>query len=263
MTFLSLADCCRHLSIDPKTLRRWLVQAQLPLQRHPSDGRKTGLSQDHLRQLACLHHRWLAGLPAQEHPGPARAEAAPLPAALLALPEQLPTLQAQLTTLQQQLADLTHLMQQHTQQFAVPITPVPQASTPKRPSSPTPSSAPRSQRAASARSTPPRTPAHVIPLVEASRDGQYVVLCPRQGLLALAPQSPEWFAWLATQSSFRFVGTQGRFTAHHEVLRVPKGAWRAHRHMRNQSYTLRLGPTQDLTIAVLEQAAATLQAHLT
>jgi hypothetical protein len=25
MTMLSLADCCRHLAIDPKTLRRWLA----------------------------------------------------------------------------------------------------------------------------------------------------------------------------------------------------------------------------------------------
>jgi hypothetical protein len=89
-----------------------------------------------------------------------------------------------------------------------------------------------------------------------------VVVCPQHGLLALAPDSPEWFAWLATQSSFRFVGTQGRFTAHHEVERVPNGAWRAHRHIRNHSYNLRLGLTHELTIAVLEQAAATLHAHL-
>src|SRR5947209_13961901 len=63
MTFLSLADCCRHLSIDPKTLRRWLVQAHLPVQRHPTDGRKTALSEAHLRRLATLHHRWLSALP--------------------------------------------------------------------------------------------------------------------------------------------------------------------------------------------------------
>ena len=88
------------------------------------------------------------------------------------------------------------------------------------------------------------------------------MVCPKQGLLALTPESLEWFAWLATQSAFRFIGRQGRFTAHHEVLRVPNGAWRAHRHIRNHSYTLRLGLTQDLTLAVLEHAAATLQAHL-
>jgi hypothetical protein len=53
----------------------------------------------------------------------------------------------------------------------------------------------------------------------------------------------------------------GHFTAHHE-WRVKKGAWRAHRHIRNHSYTLRLAPAQELTIAVLEQAAETLQTHL-
>ena len=67
---------------------------------------------------------------------------------------------------------------------------------------------------------------------------------------------------MAAQDSFRFVGKWGHFTAHHE-WRVPKGAWRAHRHIRNRGYTLRLAPTQELTIAVLEHVAATLQAHLT
>ena len=30
MTCYALADCCRLLDIDPKTLHRWLAQAQLP-----------------------------------------------------------------------------------------------------------------------------------------------------------------------------------------------------------------------------------------
>jgi len=89
-----------------------------------------------------------------------------------------------------------------------------------------------------------------------------VVICPKQGLLTLEPESPEWFAWLATLSSFRFVGNQGRLTAHRELERVPRGAWRAHRNIRNHTYNLRLGSTQSLTIAALEQAAATLHAHL-
>lgn len=89
-----------------------------------------------------------------------------------------------------------------------------------------------------------------------------MVICPKGGLLPLEPDTPEWFAWLAAQSSFRFVGKLGRFSAHHE-WRVPRGAWRAHRQIRNHSYTLRLAPTHDLTIAVLEQTAEALQAHLT
>jgi hypothetical protein len=70
------------------------------------------------------------------------------------------------------------------------------------------------------------------------------------------------FAWVAKQTSFRFVGKQGHFTAHHE-WRVPKGAWRAHRHIRNHVSIQRLAPNHELTIAVLEQAAAALHAHLT
>ena len=102
---------------------------------------------------------------------------------------------------------------------------------------------------------------HVIPRVEYGEQGHYVVICPKHGLLPFEPDTPEWFAWLAEQDSFRFVGKGGHFTAHHE-WRVPRGAWRAHRHIRNHGYRLRLAPTQELTMAVLEQAAAALQAHL-
>lgn len=248
MTFLSVADCCRHLGIDPKTLRRWLAQAQLPLHRHPSDGRKQGLSEDHLRRLAHLHHRDLAALPQDQRPEPT-----PSGAALLALEALLDALQQQMTALQEQMTTLTHTLEQHPPASAIPGAAPRQIRRGPRPTS-------RPTAAAPARL--PRTPTHVIPWVESGSDGHYLVICPRQGLLALEPDSPAWFAWLATQSSFRFVGTHGRFTAHHEVQRVPNGAWRAHRHIRNHSYTLRLGLTQDLTMAVLEQAAATLQAHL-
>ena len=84
MSFWSMADCCRHLGIDPKTLRRWLLQAQLPVQPHPTDGRKTGLSEQHLRQLASLHHRSLPTLPEQVRPTPAPSGPAALPTDLLA-----------------------------------------------------------------------------------------------------------------------------------------------------------------------------------
>lgn len=239
MTVYALADCCRLLDIDPKTLHRWLAQAQLPLQPHPSDGRKTALSQDHLQQLACLHHRLLAALPDTPPPLPAPSESA----TLLALPEQLEALHTQLCTLQQQLAALTQLLQ-------------PQASPPV---SPAPLSSPR---AAPVRPTPPPKPRHVLPLVEAAPARHYVVLCPKQGLLALAPDTPEWFTWLETQSAFRFISTHGRLTVHREITRVPNAAWRAHRKIRNHTYNLHLGQTQELTSAVLEQAASTLEAHL-
>jgi hypothetical protein len=252
MTFVSLADASGHLGIDPKTLRRWLAHAQLPLQPYPSDGRKHGLSEEHVRLLARLHQRALPTLP-QDVP-PAASVAATLPSHLLALPELLGALHAQLEALQEQITALTHTLQQHSHQPAVPVSAARPSKRVPKPASP----APRSRPAASAVTKP----AHVLPLVEWGSSGHYVVICPKQGLLALELDSPSWFAWLATQSSFRFVGRHGRFTAHHEVERVPNGAWRAHRHIRNHSYTLRLGRTHELTMAVLEQAAATLQVHL-
>jgi hypothetical protein len=242
MILVSVADACRHLGIDAKTLHRWLADAELSPQCHPCDGRKKGVSQEHLQVLAHLHHRHLAGC---EEEGSAQlsCQIPALPADLLKLPEQLCTMQAHLVTLQQQVADLTRLLTQHRPEPAIPATP-------------------RSRPAASATVKTPRQPTPVIPRVAYDREGRYVVICPKKGLLPLEPDTPEWFAWVAEQDSFRFVGKWGYFTAHHE-WRVKKGAWRAHRHIRNHSYTLRLAPAQELTIAVLEQAAQALQAHLT
>lgn len=256
MAVVSVAEAARRLGIDAKTLRRWLADAQLPLPSHPGDGRKKGLSDDHLQALARLHQRRLAPLP-QEAPAPIPAEPPPsLPAALLALPETLSTLQTQIAALQQQVAALTHLLQQHEQRPTLPATPAQQPSRARRPPKPA-SSAPRSRPAAK----PPRKPVHVIARVEYGEQGHYVLICPKRGLLPFEPDTPEWFAWVAEQSSFRFVGKLGHFSAHH-WWRVPRGAWRAHRKIRNHTYNLRLAPTQELTIAVLEQAAAALQAHL-
>jgi hypothetical protein len=256
MTLVSVADACRHLGIDPKTLRRWLAHAHLSLQPHPADGRKHALREDHLRLLAHRHQRSLPTLPPAQPATPV-PDGAAWPPALLALPETLAAVQAQLTALQQQVAALTHLLQQHTHASAKSQQARAASRTPRLASPP-----PASRRPASAATTPPRKPAHVIPRVEWAGAGHSVVICPKLGLLALEPESPSWFAWLETQSSFRFVGQHGRFTAHHEVERVPNGAWRAHRHIRNHSYNLRLGRTPDLTRAVLEQAAAALQTHL-
>ena len=49
---------------------------------------------------------------------------------------------------------------------------------------------------------------------------------------------------------------------HPNVERVRKGTWRAHRNIRNHTYNVHLGVTEELTLAALEQAAAGLHAHL-
>ena len=260
MTFVSVAEACRRLGIDAKTLRRWLADAHLPLQDHPRDGRKKGVSGEHLELLARLHHRSLAPLP-PEPPPPVPTAQPPLPTTLLALPETLCSMQAQIAALQHQVADLTSLLQQHLAQPASPQAPLKPPKAARRPPTPT-SPAPRSLSTPSAPAKTPSRPAHVIPRVEYGKEGRYVVICPKRGLLPFEPDTQEWFAWVAEQDSFRFVGRSGHFTAHHE-WRVPKGAWRAHRQIRNHSYTLRLALTQELTMVVLEQAAQALQAHLT
>src|SRR5947209_8629563 len=114
MTLISLTDCCRLLAIDGKTLRRWLAQAQLSAEAHPSDARIKGLRGEHLLLLARAHRRSLAALP-EECAGPAataQSEEPPLPPSLLDLLQTLTQLPAQLAALQQQLAELTQLVQQ-------------------------------------------------------------------------------------------------------------------------------------------------------
>ena len=110
MTILSLADSCRQLSIDPKTLRRWLAQAPFTLQPHAHDARRTGLADEQLRWLAQAHHRRLTGLaqePSQPAPAPS-TEVLALPGDLHEVLQTLCALPAQLAALQEQLADLTH-----------------------------------------------------------------------------------------------------------------------------------------------------------
>ncbi len=255
MSFVSVAQATTRLGIDAKTLHRWLAEAQLPLHSCPQDGRKKGVSDEDLQALARRHQRSLTP-PPPEPPVPVAGEGPALPTALLALPERLDALQTQIAALQQQVTALTRLITQHRQEPVIPAASTQQAKSASRPSKPA-SPAPRSRPAAKL----PRKPVHVIPRVEYGDEGHYVVICPKHGLLPLEPDTPQWFAWLATQSSFRFVGKAGHFTAHHE-WRVPRGAWRAHRHIRNHGYSLRLALTRELTIAVLEQAAAALQAHL-
>ncbi len=260
MTFVSFAKAARCLGIDVKTLHRWLADAQLPLQSHRVDGRKKGVNDEHLQRLAHLHHRHLASSEVQV-PAQLSCQITALPADLLALPEQLCALQTQLAALQQQMADLTRLMRQHAPEPAIPAAQTQPSSMVKPPKKPT-RSARSSRPAASATAKTPRKPTHVIPRVEYGEQGHYVVICPKHGLLPLEPDTEEWFAWVAEQDSFRFVGKLGHFTAHHE-WRVPKGAWRAHRQIRNHNSIQRLAPNHELTIAVLEQAALALQAHLT
>ena len=103
---------------------------------------------------------------------------------------------------------------------------------------------------------------HVLPLVEYGAGGKYVVISPEQGLLAFEPDSLEWFAWLSTLASFRFIGQHGHLTVHRDPRCNPRWSWRASRSIHSRSCSLHLGRTEFLTLAMLERAAASLQSRL-
>jgi hypothetical protein len=55
MTIMSLANCCRLLAIDPKTLRRWLHLAHLSVQTHPWDTRLKCVTSAQLPPMRIRH----------------------------------------------------------------------------------------------------------------------------------------------------------------------------------------------------------------
>jgi len=76
----------------------------------------------------------------------------------------------------------------------------------------------------------------------------------------LTPDSSAWFDWLATLSSFRFVGKQGRFTAYRKGRMSRR--WLAYRTIHQHDYQHYLSITDHLTIDCLEQMAAKLQSYM-
>lgn len=109
-----------------------------------------------------------------------------------------------------------------------------------------------------------RARSRMPPLIEYSAQGTYVVISSPSSELSLMPASREWFDWLATLSSFRFVGQSGRFTAYRETNHgKPTRGWIAHRSLYGRHYKHWLGVTDRLTIDHLEQMAAHLHSRLT
>ncbi len=103
----------------------------------------------------------------------------------------------------------------------------------------------------------------VTPLIEYGAQGLYVAVCPQEGVLSLTPDSPAWFDWLASLTSFRFVGPPGRFTAYRASEHGQRTrCWTAHRFIHGRHYKHYLGVTDHLTLTRLEQMAAQLQSHL-
>jgi hypothetical protein len=282
MTLLSFADCCLWLGVDPKTLRLWLKAANLSCCLHPSDARLKCLTPSQLQHLADLHGRCLphplpgTGLestscssvspPCSQTASAAGSEAL-MPSADADLRHQFMLLQAQVATLQGHVTELALALvrerearwQEHTTQIktslsssSAQLTSPPQADADAL--SPRPS-VPVSSVVATERSP---APSRALPLIEYWSEGTYGVISPMEGVLALVPDSPHWFEWLATLSSFRFLGQRGRLSASRNKGRT---SWMAYRRIHGQCYAYGLGQTAHVTIARLEQMAATLQSH--
>jgi hypothetical protein len=217
MTLLPVADGARLLGIHPKTLRHWLTTAHLPLVAHPTDARIRCVAQEALLEMASLHSRPLPDLSAvatlEKDPvsGGAAASAHGVSAVSLAdLLQQLSQLHTQLATVQHHLTGLT-LAVLHEQTDGA------SALAPSSPLAPRPASRllPVEVRARS----------RVTALIEYDAHGQYVTVCPKLGVLALVPDSPEWFDWLASLTSFR--GCRAQQGAFRRVAPPRKGSTRA------------------------------------
>jgi hypothetical protein len=298
MTILALTDCCAMLGIDPKTLRHWLKLTSIQFAPHPTDARLKCLTLSQIQQLATLHDRPLpfsgSAPPALQETAPVlgliveraqaspQSQAQPVQAAPLlppSVPEEadlrkrLSCLERSVTSMQEQLAQLAlELLQERSLRYERRLSALEAALQPKldAPASVHELEAmvkahqPEGPSTTARRLHPAelRARSRVIPLIEYGAADTYVVICPQEGALELVPDSPEWFEWFATISSFRFMGQQGRFTAYRDSKHGrPSRSWRAHRHIHQQNYKHSLGVTDQLTITRLEQVAAILQAH--
>jgi DNA-binding transcriptional MerR regulator len=277
MTLLPLRQGCTLLGIDAKTLRHWVQQANLPVHPHPSDARIKCVTSEHLERLAALHHRpvdVLAAL-AESHPAEPCPPLLPQKPSSQAEPDlltRLAQLETQVALLQQHLAGLAlELLQERTQRYEQRLHTLEECIQPPSQHTRSVSALPpaREQRSQpdkplNARRVHPAKgrPRAILPLIEYTADGTYIVICPHQGELALIPDSPEWFAWLETVSSLRFLGQQGRWSAYRDKRRT-SCCWFAYRRVNSHQHVHTLGSPHELTIACFEQMAATLQSYVT
>jgi hypothetical protein len=271
MTSLSFMQCCHLFAIDPKTLRQWLAQAQMSLQTHPTDARIKCLEVEQVHTLASLHGRVLkpdAGASGTS-PKPEETESWMPPTALsdADLRARLAQMEIQVATLQTQLTDLTlQLLREHEQRTEQRLLTLEARS----PSTEPYAQAPLVLQTSSVLCLPAMPPMvchpteqrnRLIPLIEYGARGQYVLISPEEGELRITPDSPEWFAWLASLSSFRFVGQSGRFSARRGYNRRPNRCWYAQRTIHQQFHSKYIGVSEYITVALLEQVAAHLQSY--
>ena len=293
MATLPLATGARLLGIHPKTLHHWLTQANVPLAAHPRDARIKCVEEEHLLEVARLHGRPLqssvlgdvaspASVPSQvpalsepENEREPASTACSFPLSHLQEADQiqrLASLETRMVILQEQTAQLTlALLQERERSVEHRLTTLEslmQAFLGRQmPNLPVPE--PRHEPAGVVLPTHLLHPAEQLarsrrpPLIEYCASGIYVIISSQEGEVHLEPHSRAWFDWLATLSSFRFIGPVGRFTAHRGYKQGQQTHfWSASRCVRRHTYKHYLGVTESLTIASLEQIAARLQSDI-
>ena len=287
MTTIPQMECCTMLGIDPKTLRHWLRHAHLQFVAHPMDARLKCLTPEQVQQLATLHARPIAP-PAAASPA-LRQEATPLASTLsppcstqesetqlacatpafseeAELRKVVCDLEAKVMSLHEHLTQLSlELLRERSERYERRLSSLEALLSQSAPCLPAqtegvPVVDHHKQRPSQRPLLPVELQARsrVLPRVEMGAAGSYVLICPQEGELSFPTDSQEWFDWLCSLSSFRFIGQSGRFTAYREGQR----SWRAYRSFHGRNYQQSLGTTDRLTIARLELVAATLQSRM-
>jgi len=297
MTILPVADSARLLGIHSKTLHHWLKEANVPLAAHPTDARMKCVTEEHLQQVARLHGR--PRLSAASSPPldtasaplvasqaivrPSRINEVELASTACSLPapyapeadliQKLICRETKVVTLQEQLAQLAlTLLQERERSVERRITVLESLMQPLvgRQMPDPPATEAEQESPCTPRGPRPLHPAEQLArsrmpaLIEYSAPGIYVIISSHEGEVHLEPNSRAWFDWLATLSSFRFVGQGGRFTAHRGYNNQGQQTrfWSASRCVRRHTYKHSLGVTESLTIASLEHIAARLQSDV-
>jgi len=285
MKMLPVTTCARLLGIHPKTFHRWLTQADLPFAAHSTDARIKCVAEEHFLEVARRHERPFQSVVPGSTPLPASYQEQVLltpengmASSQADLIQKLSCLETKVVTLQEHLAQLAMaLLQEREISVERRLSTLETMTTellgklgfsPSLPASQSPETGPERGCAVPVlrRLNPAeqRARSHMPPLIEYSAQGDYVIVSSQEGELHVVPDSIEWFDWLATLSSFRFIGKQGsRFTAYRESdHRGPKRGWTAHRSLHSRRCKYYLGVTDRLSITSLEQGAARIQAQI-
>lgn len=86
-----------------------------------------------------------------------------------------------------------------------------------------------------------------------------ILISPEHGELPITPDSPEWFEWVESLSSFRFVGREGRFSARRGFSQRPNRGWYAQRTIHQQFRGKSIGVSEYATLSRLYNITAELQ----